>query len=226
MTASFPTQKTRFGPHRSERDRHAEALRTSSELSAYYVRNLVTPIQVITILNREKISFVLVGAHGISGWMREPRATQDVDVVIAEKHIKKATRILVAEFPHLTPRDEEVVVRLLDSDSGTPLIDLLKPRALYRAAFKHTHPISAGSQYYRIPSLAMALAMKFAAMVSPNRPAGKKHRDAGDFTFIVEQNPEIDAAELNELGELVYGGGGADLCEMIRQARAGETLVL
>jgi hypothetical protein len=204
----------------------AERLRISTSISAYYVKNMVTPLQVIAVLNREGISFVLVGAHGVGSWMREPRATQDVDVVVAEKHLKKATRVLVAEFPHLTPRDEEVVVRLLDRESGTALIDLIKPRALYRETFKHTYAVSAGTENYRIPSLAMALAMKFAAMVSPNRPAGKKHRDAGDFTFIVEQNPEIDDAELTRLGEHVYGGGGADLREMVRQVRAGETLVL
>jgi hypothetical protein len=226
MTASFPTQKTRFGLRPSGRDVHAEALHTSSELSAYYVRNLVTPIQVITILNREKISFVLVGAHGISGWMREPRATQDVDVVVAEKHIKKATRALLAEFPQLEARDHEVVVRLQDRETQDVLIDLMKPRSLYREVFKHAYPVSHARQHYRIPTLEMALAMKFAAMTSPNRQDEDKFQDAHDFIRVVKENEEVNDAKLHALGELVYGGGGADLVKMVSNVRAGERLVL
>jgi hypothetical protein len=208
------------------RDRHAESLRTSTALSAYYVEHLVTPLQVITVLNREKISFVLVGAHAVGGWTGKPRATQDVDLVVAERQIKKATRALLAQFPNLQARDEEVVVRLQDRDSGEVLIDLIKPRSIYRAAFKHTHAVSQAGQSYRIPALEMALATKFAAMTSPNRQDDAKHQDATDFIRMVRHNPDIDQERLTQLGELVYGGGGADICEMVRQVRAGETLIL
>jgi hypothetical protein len=216
---------SRLTPPRRQ-DSHAESLRISTALSEYYVENIVTPFQVIALLNREKISFVLVGAHGVGGWMSEPRATQDVDVVVAARHVKKATRLLLAEFPHLEARDEEVVVRLQDRESGTVLVDLLKPRALYRETFKHTHAVSNRGLNYRIPSLEMALAMKFAAMISLSRPGPKKHRDAGDFGLIVEHNANIDQRKLVRLGELVYRGGGAEIREMVRQVRAGETLIL
>jgi hypothetical protein len=217
-------------PRRAEpprrRDSHAESLRISTEISAYYVKNIVTPLQVIAVLNREKISFVLVGAHGVGGWMGEPRATQDVDVVVAERQIKKATRVLIAEFPHLEARDEEVVVRLQDRESEKVLIDLMKPRSLYRETFKHTHAVSSEGQDYRIPSLEMALATKFAAMISPHRLVGKRLRDAGDFALMVEHNPNIDEERLSDLGELVYAGGGAEIREMVRKVRAGETLTI
>ena len=48
-------------------------------------------------------------------------------------------------------------MRLQDRESRTVLVDLLKPRALYRETFKHTHAVSGGGQNYRIPSLEMAL---------------------------------------------------------------------
>lgn len=207
-------------------DRHAESLRISSALSAYYVRNIVTPLEVIAVLNREKISFVLVGAHGIGGWMDEPRATQDVDVLVADRQVKKAIRALLAEFPHLDARDEEVVVRLQDRESAKVLIDVMKPRSLYRETFKHTQVASAGGQNYRIPSLQMALAMKFAAMISPNRQEAKKLKDASDFIVMVMRNADIDTEELGRLGDLVYNGGGREVCEMVRKVRAGETLIL
>ncbi|HKI36441.1 MAG TPA: nucleotidyl transferase AbiEii/AbiGii toxin family protein [Gemmataceae bacterium] len=207
-------------------DRHVRALRVSTELSAYSIEKIVTPLQVIAVLNRERISFVLVGAYAVGGWTRKPRATEDVDLVVAERQIKKATRALLAEFPQLEARDEEVVVRLQDRASGEVLIDLIKPRSIYRAIFKHTEPISQGGQEYRIPSLEMTLATKFAAMVSPNRPDDAKHQDATDFIRMVKENPDIDLDTLTSLGELVYGGGGAGACEMVRQVRAGEKLIL
>jgi len=83
-----------------------------------------------------------------------------------------------------------------------------------------------GAESYRVPSLEMALAMKFAAMVSPNRPAENSYQDAHDFIVMAKENLETDAETLRELGELVYGGGGAALLEMLRKARAGERLEL
>jgi hypothetical protein len=213
-------------PTKPRRDSHAENLRISTALSEYYVENIVTPFEVIAVLNRERISFVLVGAHGVSGWMGDPRATQDVDVVVADRQVKKATRVLLAEYPHLEARDEEVVVRLQDRQSAKVLIDRLKPRALYRETFKHTHAVSTGGQNYRIPSLEMALAMKLAAMISPSRPEEKKLKDASDFILMVKQNSDIDLSGLTHLGNLVYGSGGAEICKMIRQVRAGEKLIL
>jgi hypothetical protein len=72
----------------------------------------------------------------------------------------------------------------------------------------------------------MALAMKFAAMISPNRPVEKVHQDAHDFIVMVKGNPERDRETLESLGDAVYNGGGEELLEMIRKAQAGERLNL
>jgi hypothetical protein len=105
-------------------------------------------------------------------------------------------------------------------------IDLLKQRALYRQTFKHTVSVSAGGQTYKIPTLEMALTMKFAAMVSPNREDAARYQDAHDFICMVHANPSMDRMRLAELGELVYSGGGAGLLEMVRKVQAGEPLAL
>jgi len=81
-------------------------------------------------------------------------------------------------------------------------------------------------QEYRIPALEMALAMKFAAMVSLMRVDEKKLIDASDFIKMVKTNPEIDLSQLAELGELVYPGGGQEIVELVRKVRAGEKLQL
>jgi hypothetical protein len=205
---------------------HGQSLATATVLTGYQVMKPIAPLDVISVLNRESISFVLVGAYGLAGWTKTPRATQDVDVIVAGRQHKKAVRALLAAFPDLDADDQEVVTRLRDRESQAVTIDVMKPNLLYRAAFKHTVRVEAGGQDYRIPSLEMALAMKFAPMVSMLRADEKKHIDAHDFIVMVKVNPDLDLNRLSELGELVYPGGGPEIVEMVRRVRSGERLQL
>jgi hypothetical protein len=207
-------------------DVHQRYFRTSVALSLAQVKNVIPPLDIIAVLNADRVKFVLVGAHGIAGWMRKPRATQDVELVVMNQHVRQATRALLKAFPQLNAEDEEVVVRLRDRASGEVLIDLIKQRELYREVFKHTQTVSEAGHKYRIPSLELALAMKYAAMISPNRPLEKVHQDAHDFIVMVKGNPEQDRDTLEALGDAVYLGGGEELLEMIRKAAAGERLDL
>jgi hypothetical protein len=206
---------------------HERSLWKSSVLSSFQVVKMIPPLDVIRLLNQAKISFVLVGAYGLAGWVRDPRATEDVDVVVAARQVKKAVRVLCETYRHLEPVDLPVVVRLRDRQSQDVAIDVMKPlQPPYRDVFKHTHTVSSGGQTYRVPSLEMAIVTKFSAMISLYRADKDKYQDAHDFINIVEANPDIDAEKLMELGELVYPGGGAEVQELVRRARAGEKLNL
>ena len=72
----------------------------------------------------------------------------------------------------------------------------------------------------------MALAMKFAPMVSLSRADEDKHQDAHDFILLVKNNPDIDLDKLQTIAEGIYGGAGQEIAEMVRRVRAGEKLVL
>jgi hypothetical protein len=207
-------------------DIHATSIDKSATLSAMQVPHVISPQDVIAVLNEAKVKFVLVGAHGLSGWVAKPRATEDVDVVVMDRHLKKATRALMAAFPGLEAQDEAVVIRFRDKASGEVAIDVLKQRELYREAFKHTRIVSASGRSYRIPTLEMALTMKFAAMVSPNRAEANRFLDAHDFIRMVQANKEVDRKKLAILGELVFSGGGPEVLEMVRKVHAGEKLIL
>lgn len=209
------------------RDIHAQSLATSSALSELYVPNLITPLEVIRVLNAAKVRFMLLGAHGLSGWMGKARATEDVDVLVGTRGHKKAVRALLAAFPHLQEDDHEVVTRLRDPETGAVVIDVMKTnQPLYRDALKHTHTVESGGQRYHIPSLELALTTKFAAMISLTRANRDKLQDARDFMYIVDMNSNIDLVKLHALGQLVYNGGGDEIVEKVRQVRAGEMLVL
>jgi len=206
---------------------HVRSIAESTFLSGLYVANFIKPEDVVRVLNGAEVKFVLAGAHGIGGWTGEPRATKVVDVIVEKRHVKKAVTALVAAFPHLQVDDQSVVTRLSDRETKEVAIDVMKPiEPLFAAALKNSVASRAGRQAVHIPDAEMALALKFAPMVSPNRPDDKKYIDAADFIRIVRHNPAIDLNKLASLGELVYAGGGAEITEMIRRVRDGEKLML
>ncbi len=199
----------------------------SSTLTSIQVMSALRPLDVIKVLNRHSVRFLLVGAYGLAGWMKEARATEDIDFVVMTKHHKKAIKALLTAFPHLEADDQEVVTRLRDRASQEVAVDLMKQnQPLHRAAFKYVVKVSASRQTYLIPTLELALALKFAPMVSLLRADEKKHMDAHDFIKMVKMNADIDLETLSELGDLVYAGGGQEILEKVRQVRAGERLEL
>jgi hypothetical protein len=196
-------------------------------LSRSQVPSVIPVVDVIRVLNRAKIRFVLVGAYGLAGWRKESRATEDIDVVVAAKQLKKAVQALVDAYPNLEPMDVPVVIRLRDRETHDVLIDVMKPmQQPYCEVFKHTRKETIEGETYRIPSLEMALVMKFSAMTSLYRAVEDKYRDAHDFIRMAKNNADIDADTLAELGALIYPEGGKDVLEMVRKARATETLNL
>jgi hypothetical protein len=204
-----------------------DSLTTSTAISRYLVEHFIAPQDVIAVLNGARVKFMLVGAYGLVGWTQTPRATQDVDVLVGVRGYKKAVKALRAAFPDLEVENEEVVTRFRNPDNKKVIIDVLKPnQPLYREGLRHTVAVLSGGQSYKVPSLEMALAMKFAPMISLTRDDAKKHLDAHDFIQMVRANPEIDADKLAQLGELVYPGGGQEILEKVRQVRAGEKLYL
>src|SRR5262245_22333455 len=89
---------------------HRTALRISSNVTRN-IRQLqgrtkldIQPREVIKILNKARIKFTLVGAHGIAGWLVDPRASQDVDVIIHGRH-KEGVQVVRRAYPHLPVED-------------------------------------------------------------------------------------------------------------------------
>jgi len=184
-------------------------------------------VDVIRVLNKAKISYVLVGAHGLASWRGKPRATEDVDVVVNAKHLKKAVKALTAAFPELEPVELPVVIRLRHRETHSVLIDVMKPvQQPYREVFRHSRPLRIEGEEVRIPTLELALVMKFSAIASLHRADADKFQDAHDFIYMVKSNPVRDKDDLVELAALIYPDGGKDLLEMIRKIDAGEKLVL
>ena len=206
---------------------HGRELDVSCSISRYYVEHFISPLEVMSVLDKQRIKFMLVGLHGLVGWLNEARATEDVDILVGTKHQKKAVRLLLERFPQLHEEDHEVVTRLRDNETNKVAIDVMKTnQPLFREALKHGHLVKAGTLSYFIPGLELALAMKFAPMISLTRADEDKFQDAHDFMRMIRCNPDIDLEKLAAFGELVYPGGGKEIVEKVRQVRAGEKLQL
>jgi hypothetical protein len=182
----------------------------------------ISPADVARVLRTAGVRYVIVGAHAANGYTGRPRTTVDVDAIV--EFPKKASQAIAAAFPALEMRDLPVVVRFMDGEMEA--IDLMKPIAspLWPRLLRETREIDLGGEPVTIPVLEGVLAAKFSAMSSLNRRQGDKLIDGGDFVRIVEANPQINLELLRELGELVFGGGGAFILKLVEDARAGRRL--
>jgi hypothetical protein len=184
---------------------------------------MAKPEKVIRVLNNSGVRFVVMGTHAIVGYRKEIRATQDVDVLVRKSDHSRAVAAIAKAFPKLRMQDFPVVTRFVDPVTDLPSVDLMKPAdELYRLVFKNTVLVD---EEYRIPTLEMALASKFAAMISPNRIAAKKLTDANDFITMVHYNFDVlDRRKLKRLGDVVYRGGGEEVLRLVDDAKTGKML--
>jgi hypothetical protein len=208
---------------------HLEALHTSSRLTSYFRRKHqpmatdVTAEQVIKLLHEAGINCVLMGAHGLGSYRFMPRSTQDVDVLVPKRGLRKAVRVLHEAFPELTVKDTPVVTRFIDPATEMPVLDVMKPtQRVFRMVFRYSVKVG---DTHRIPDLEMALVSKFAAITSPIRDRLRKMQDATDFAEIAVRNKDaIDLDKLQRLAELVYAGGSEEIKGLIDNIAAGRPL--
>jgi hypothetical protein len=177
----------------------------------------VQPQEVIRALNQGGIKFVLIGAHGIAGWLDEPRATQDVDILVQANH-RKAIQVLRKAFPDLVVEELSAVTRFCDRSDGLSVIDLIKAQAaLHKAVPKNAYQVG---KTHRIPDLEMSLALKYGAMQSANRTLKKRLQDKADFIGMVTKNLQtLDTEKLYRLGEMVKRGGGKAIVRLVSEAQ-------
>jgi hypothetical protein len=210
---------------------HLQALRIGSEVTRWFRKDRephvleVTPERVLAALHEAGINPVLMGTHGLNGYREQARATQDVDVLVPKRQVRKAVRVLEQAFPCLEVSENAAVARLIDPVTQKAVIDVMKPSArVLQVVFRHAVPIG---DTHRIPDLEMGLVSKFAAMVSPNRQRQRKVQDAADFVDIVMYHKDdVDLSKLCRLAEYVYPGGAAEIRRLVEDIWAGRDIRL
>ncbi len=212
---------------------HVYGIAKSTRLTAQY-RQIhrrdsmnITPSDVIEVLTAAKVkNWVLMGLHGYVGYLPDPRATQDVDVMVPYSERQCAEKAICQRWPDLLVRELSQVVRFLDPGDldhhgdPKPVIDLMSPWGRFQETILKKYVIVDKETGHRIVTLEASLVAKYAAMVSSHRDWGKKEQDAVDFRKIVRTNYEaIDRDSLGVLADEVWEGGGEEIVAFLEIAR-------
>ena len=190
----------------------------------------ITPQEVIDALNAAGVkSWVLMGLHGYVGYMPNPRATQDVDVMVTYNERNRAKKAVAARWPALVVRELSQVTRFLDpldldsEGKPKPVVDLMHPWSPFQELILKEYVVVDEETQHRIPTVEAALVSKYAAMLSPHRDRDKKEQDAVDFRRVARANRDrIRSDDLHRLAGLVWEGGADDIDRFIEIALSDE----
>jgi hypothetical protein len=86
--------------------------------------------------------------------------------------------------------------------------------------------VTSKGQVINVPSVEAAIAMKFAAAISPNRGDESRPQDRVDLVAIIKKHAAVNMRALTQLGDLVYPGGGRELCDLVTAVRQGKKVNL
>ena len=203
----------------------------SHRLSQQQADDAVSPYELTAILNEGGIKYVLIGGHVLGYLTGTPRATVDVDVIISSAHVAKAVKAIKARYPQLTSEDLVYNVRFSSSRPSRvdpERIDVVRAENPFfqRIVDRHATPIQSRGQRVYVPTVEAAIALKFAAAISPNRGDENRPQDRIDLLAIVRKHRQLDLGTLAELGDLVYPGGGVELQNFVRDVQAGKNVVI
>ena len=206
-------------------------LQQSYELSRQTIAGVVNPLHVAALFEQEHVAYVLIGGHMLSYYTGVSRATIDVDFIIKNADFAKATRLIQKNYAQLSLSDKvyHVTFNVQDTVTAEPeRIDLVKDGfALFREIVNHSSLTRRSGEYtVRIPTREAAMALKFAASISPNRGDENKPVDNADLIRLIKTAADIDNKALQHLGELVYLGGGSELIAVVADVLAGKPVNL
>jgi hypothetical protein len=204
-------------------DIHSRSLATSTAISAYYYPDLFTPVEVIGVLNDANVEFMLIGTHAIGGWMQDPRCTHDVDILSAIGHYSKAIEAMRHAYSSLTLERLKNAARFRHPQTGRVGIEVYRSsRQHFRVEAAFAHEAKADGLAFLIPSLELAVTMKFASMTSTTRALEDQYQDAHDFLCMIKSNPTVDLRKLATLAKWIPARSSKNLCERERRVLAGE----
>jgi hypothetical protein len=211
---------------------HAYAVRKSTWITSEFRRVHrkgamdITPQDVIDALNAGGVkNWVLMGLHGYVGYMPNPRATQDVDIMVPYSARQRAKKAITTRWPTLQIRELSQVTRFgdpadLDAE-GHPkqVIDLMHPWSPFQELILKEYVIVDEATQHRLPTLEAALVSKYAAMISPFRSRDDKLQDSADFSRLAKANRgKIQEEDLRRLAGLIWEGGADEIVRFIEIA--------
>ncbi|MFO0969021.1 MAG: hypothetical protein U0793_26000 [Gemmataceae bacterium] len=205
---------------------HWRAIRTSGWLTGLFRRQFekktlnATPERILNVLKSSRIRCVLIGVVGMAGWRSQPRASGDVDILVARSNFSKAVSRLRGEFRLLrVTRDKGKATFDWRGRFGwDSIIDVFKPSdRLLREAYSDPIVLPNG---VRIARLEVALATKYRNATNATREWGDKYQDAADLGDSFRQSePYVDMGILRKLADVVRPNGGLRLVRFLNHLK-------
>jgi hypothetical protein len=217
---------------------HAYAIRKSTQLTSYTKSHQrkaamdITPQEVIDVINAAGVqNWVLMGLHGYVGYMPNPRATQDVDIMVPYSSRARTKKAIATRWPELIVRELSQVTRFLDpkdlnhEGEPKPIVDIMHPWSPFQELILKEYVVVDKETQHRLPTLEAALVSKYAALISPYRDREKREYDAGDFRRLVKANRDhIRESDLCRLAGLVWERGADDIQRFVEIALSDQPL--
>jgi hypothetical protein len=211
---------------------HAYGIRKSTWITSEFRRLHrkgamdITPQDVIDALIAGGVkNWVLMGLHGYVGYMPEPRATQDVDIMVPYNARARASKAVITRWPTLQVRELSQVTRFADpadldaEGHAKQVIDLMHPWSPFQELILKEYVIVDEATQHRLPTLEAALVSKYAAMISPFRSRDDKRQDSADFSRLVNANRDrIRGDDLRRLAGLVWERGADEIGRFVEIA--------
>jgi len=211
--------------------KHINNLQESYELSSQQVIDAVNPLEVAAIFEKEKVSYVLIGGHMLSYYTGTARATVDVDFIIGGSDFSRASKVIKKTYEQFKQNDRIYHVTYdskKQNEKDAERIDLVKDGfPLFREVVRRfCVTLRASKHTVKIPTIEAAIALKFAALISPNRGDENKPIDHADLLRLIRSTLSFDDDALSTLGDLIYKGGGKELVSSVKDVQTGKALSL
>lgn len=163
------------------------------------IEDAVYPLEVVVLFEKENVSYVLIGGHMLSFYTGTARATVDVDFLIGGADFARAAKVIDKAYSQFKHRDRIYHVTYdsrMPNQKAPERIELVKDGfPLFREVVQHyCHTLRANKRTVKVPTVEAAIALKFAASISPNRGDENKPVDHADLLRLVRSRPNLNSA--------------------------------
>jgi hypothetical protein len=158
------------------------------------------PLRLVAdLLERENVSYALIGGVAVQIHTEEPRSTLDIDLAVRTYAEVPSDALVRAGFEH-TGRHEH------SDDWRAPGPGALKVRTAIQFSAEDVGIAEAvdnastidleGGVRLRVATVIDLIALKLAAAEEPKRRPSKREHDVADVMALIENHPEVQSREL------------------------------
>ena len=180
---------------------------------------------VLSIVGSEH---VLIGGLAV-GYHGRPRATLDVDLLIPGKKLVDVREALEAKGYEVKPFPGMIRTYRMGDPSGESVADIVSREAnpVLREAARHYEPATLLGQPVNVIRRGALVALKFHAIVSPDRKLADRYQDLADIGHVLAKRWGPDDARLaGTVAASIDGNASARLEKLIDDLSKGRPVEL